>query len=97
MALTYQQSADLMHDPVFQGRVKVAGLNFATYILGEAPSVAGHTSRYRWAQQMGLQPDMISSQIQPLVVMDPNVQANGSDVLDSDLQTAVETVVNKLF
>ena len=39
MALTYENSAALMNDMVFRGRVKVAGLKYSSYILGEDPAV----------------------------------------------------------
>src|ERR1700746_884036 len=50
MALTYQESADLMRDPVFISRIKVACLHFATYISGEAPTVPAHKTRVSWAE-----------------------------------------------
>ena len=95
--MTYEESAALMVDPAFRGRVKVAGLKYATYIQGEVPNTAGHSSRYRWAQQMALTPDQVAAQIQPMVVMDGQVQTDGAAIGDPQLQTAVEAVVNKFI
>jgi|SRR5215472_12861795 len=97
MALSYDQSAALMTDPAFRGRVKVACLSFATVIAEEAGTVAGHGARYRWAQQCMQQPDMTAQTVQAATVMDPAIQAGGSGVDDATLQSAVEaTIVNML-
>jgi hypothetical protein len=97
MAQTYDQSADLMTDMKFRGRVKVACLNFATYIAGELPTETAHNSRYKWSQQCFQQPDMTAQGIQSAVVTHDLVQAAGSSITDVDLQTAVEATVNKLI
>ena len=94
--MTYEQSAELMQDLIFRGRVKVSMLKYATYVQAEDPATQGHSSRYRWAQQAAMQPDMTAQQLQPMVVMDPNVQSQGAAIDDATLQTAVEAVVNKL-
>jgi hypothetical protein len=95
--MTYEESAALMKDQVFHGRVKVAGLKYTTYILSEDPATPAHNSRYKWAQNFALQPDMIASQIQPMVVMDAQVQTDGAAISDAALQTSVEFVVNKII
>jgi len=97
MALTYEESAALMQDSVFRGRVKVSCLKFAGSILDESPSVPAHNTRYRWAQQCEQQPDLVAGQIQPPTVMDPAVQADGAAISDGALQGSVETVINKLI
>jgi hypothetical protein len=97
MALTYEESDALMRDMIFRGRIKVAILKYATYIAGEPASATAHNSRYKWAQTTFQQPDMQASQIQPPVVMDAAVQADGSAITDEALQTSVEAVVNKLI
>ena len=91
--LDYESSAQLMNDMNFRGRVKVACLHFATYIQGEAASVAAHNTRYKWAQQCVMQPDIQSQQFTPAVVMDPNVQTAGDSIDDAALQTATETAI----
>lgn len=95
--MTYDASAQLMNDTAFRGRIKVAVLNYASYILNEGPGVAGHTSRVRWAQQAYQMPDSVAQQIQPPVVMDGQVQADGAAITDQLLQVAVEGVVNKVI
>lgn len=97
MALTYTESDQLGKDPVFIGRVKVACLNFANYILGEAASTPAHNTRYQWAQQTYKMPDTIAQQVTPPTVQQSQVQTDGSAILDSDLQTAVETTVNEML
>jgi len=95
--MTYDESSTLMTDMTFRGRIKVACLSFATYILNEAVSTPAHSSRVRWAQSVAQSPDMQASQVQPMVVMDTQVQADGAAITDANLQTAVETTVNKLL
>jgi len=97
MALTYDQSAALMQDSNFRGRVKVSCLKFADSIANEAGSVPAHNSRYRWAQNTFMQPDMVAQQVQPPTVMDAAVQAQGSAIPDDQLQASVEAVVNKMI
>lgn len=97
MALTYEQSAELMKDGVFIGRVKVSCLKYANYILGEDPATPGHSSRTKWAQSTFAQPDLIAQQIVSPVVMDAAVQADGAAIADAALQSAVENTVNKMI
>lgn len=97
MALTYSQSAALMVDPDFRGRVKVSCLTFANSIQNELPSVPAHNARLRWANQCFQNADMTATQVQPPTVMDPAVQDTGSTISDTALQGAVETTVNKLI
>ena len=93
--MTYTESAELMSDATFRGRVKVACLKFADSIMNEASTTTAHGARVRWAQQCFQQPDMIAGQVQPPTVMDGAVQEAGADVTDEALQGAVEAVVNK--
>jgi len=95
--MTYAESAQLMVDMNFRGRVKVAGLNYATSIMNEEPTVVAHNARLRWAQSMYQQPDAIAAQLQPPVVQDPAVQNAGAEIDDAALQLATETVVNKII
>lgn len=97
MALTYTDSAALMNDTVFRGRVKVACLKFATSILNEAGSTEAHGARSRWANNCVTQPDQVAATVTPPTVMDPNVQSSGSTIDDAGLQAAVETAVNQLL
>lgn len=97
MPLTYDDSAALMNDAGFRGRVKVACLRFATYIMDEAANVPAHSTRIKWAQQTTSNPEVSATQVIPTVVMDNQVQTDGSAITDTALQTAVETSVNKLI
>lgn len=97
MALTYAESASLMTDLDFRGRVKVSALKYSDSIMIEASSVTAHNTRVRWAQNTMQQPDMVAGQLQPNVVMDAAVQSAGNDVTDAALQGAVESVVNKML
>jgi hypothetical protein len=95
--MTYEESAALMTDPAFRGRVKVSCLKYADSILGESESIPAHNTRLKWAQQAFQQPDMTAAQIQPAVVMDAAVQTDGKDITDVALQGSVEAVVNKML
>ena len=95
--MTYTESAALMTDPDFKGRVKVAALKYADSIINEPSDTDAHSARLRWAQSCFGQPDYVAGQLQPPVVMDSAVQADGSEVTDEALQGAVETVVNKML
>jgi hypothetical protein len=97
MALTYEQSAELMKDGIFVGRVKVGCITFARYIMDEAASVPAHSTRIKWAQSTLTAPDASAQQITPTVVMDTAVQQDGAAVTDTALQGAVESAVNKLI
>ena len=97
MALTYDQSAALMSDMAFRGRVKVSCLKFASSIMIEPGTTAAHNTRVRWAQQAQANPDGTAAIVQPPVVMDPAIQTDGSAITDLALQAAVEGVVNSGF
>jgi hypothetical protein len=97
MALDYNGSAALMNDITFRGRVKVACLKFATSIAEEAPTIAAHNTRFKWAQQCMNNPDMTAGTVTPPAVMDPAVQLNGSNIIDSDLQAAVEAAIQNFM
>lgn len=97
MALTYTESANLMTDQNFRGRVKVACLKFADTIQNEGPEVEAHNARLRWAQNCYQQPDIVAQNVQPPTVMDPAVQTAGSTIDDPGLQAAVEGVVKRMI
>jgi hypothetical protein len=96
-ALDYTGSAELMSNPAFTDRVKIACLKFANYISDEPSNTPGHTSRLRWAQQTMAAPTSAAQMITPPTVMDSTVQAQGGAIDDAGLQTAVETTVNKML
>ena len=95
--LSYEQSAQLMSDYNFQGRIKTACLKFAAYIMNEPSNVTAHNARLKWAASCYQNPNMVAQQVQPPTVMDPNVQTQGSAIDDATLQTAVEEVVQELI
>jgi hypothetical protein len=98
MALTYEETAALMNDAVFRGRVSIACVNFARYITDEASNTPAHSTRFRWAQQTLQTPESAVVQVIPTVVTDTAVQdAGGAAITDQALQGAVETAVNKLL
>ncbi len=95
--MTYDESAALMIDLEFRGRIKVAVLKFADSIIGESTTVPAHNTRAKWAQAAMQQPDQTAMQIQPAVVMDSQVQTDGKDITDVALQGSVEATVNKMM
>ena len=95
--MTSEESAALMEDPTFRGRIRVFILDYTTYILNEAPTVEGHPARYRWAQRAAANSMNEAQQIQPMVVMDGQVQQDGKDIADPQLKTSVQTVINKFI
>jgi hypothetical protein len=97
MALTYDESAALMTDAAFRGRVKVAALKYANSILGEENTVPAHNTREKWAMNTFQNPEMVASGLQPPTVMDAAVQTAGAEIADDMLQASVETVVNKMM
>jgi hypothetical protein len=98
MPMTYEESATLINDPVFRGRVGVACVTYARYISDEATNTPAHSTRLRWASQTMTNPEMAVQQVTPTVVMDAAVQdAGGAAVTDQALQGAVELAVNKLL
>jgi hypothetical protein len=95
--MTYIESAALMTDPDFRGRIKVACLKFADSILNEPNTTPAHNTRLRWATQTNAVPDMAAQQVQPPTVMDGAVQAAGAEITDDALQGSVEAVVQKML
>lgn len=97
MALDYKASSDLMRNPEFLGRTRIACLKFASFISLEATTVPAHNTRMRWAQDTFVNPDGAASTVMPVLIMDPKVQADGAAITDTDLQSALEASVNKTF
>src|SRR5262245_27223856 len=97
MALSYNESNQLMQDGTFRGRVKVACLKFAQTIEIEVSTIPAHNARLRWAQQCIMNPDQTAQTVTNPTVMDPAVQTAGSTIDDAGLQAAVEGVVNGLI
>src|SRR5262245_18832997 len=97
MAITYAESSELMRDATFQGRCEIACLHYASYISGEDATVPAHATRLRWAQATFQNATASVTQIMPVLIMDDKVQQSGAAITDPDLQSAVETSVNKFI
>ena len=95
--MTYTESAALMVDIEFRGRIKVAAIKYADSIIGEPTGTPAHNTRLRWAQQCEMNPDGTAAQLAPPVVMDAAVQADGAEISDEMLQASVEVTVNKMM
>ena len=95
MAIDYLATNALMSDQEFLGRSRIACLHYASYISGEDQSAPAHATRMRWALQTIANPDTSLTQILTTLVMDDKVQTAGAAITDADLQTAVETSVNR--
>jgi hypothetical protein len=95
--MAYEDSAALMQDATFRGRIKVACLEFGSYVMNEAGNAPAHVSRWKWAQNMFQSPEGTAAQLQPAVVMDPNVQQSGAAIDDNTLQSAVEAAIQKFI
>ena len=96
--MTYTESAQLITDPQFRGRVKVAVLTYAARILTSGPiSGPGSNATIRWAQTALQSPDQVATQVQPATVMEPGVQEQGANIDDGGLQFSVENAVNKIL
>ena len=96
MALTYTESAALMTDPTFRGRIKVACLKYADSILIADTPVSMQSGLVRWALRAFQMPDTVAQETQPPTVMDGAVQADGAAISDGALQGSLEAVVRKL-
>jgi hypothetical protein len=95
--LTYDQSAQLMSDATFRGRVKTACLSYATQINEEPSTTPTHNARLRWAVTCYQNPDIVSQGIVNPTVLDPAVQTAGSAIGDLALQGAVQAVIDKIM
>ena len=95
MAIDYKTSSDLMHDEAFLGRTRIACLTYAAYIADEAITVPAHTTRLKWAQATFRDSENAVNEIMSILIMDAKVKQFGAAITDADLQSALETSVNK--
>lgn len=100
MALTDTESATLMNNGAFQGRVKVCALRYAQALMAGTPTGA----EYRWATQMMQNPQIFAAQLANPTVLDPGIQQAGIDATTGDstaddptVYGAVQAVANKLM
>ena len=96
-AVAYVDLSAIAGDPLFLRRVTVAVAKFAAYILGEAPSVPNHATRYRWAQTAIVNASGVAGAIATSVVLDNNVQAALMASTDAQIQSGVEAQVATLL
>ena len=92
--LTLAESAALMLDPQFRGRVKVAAMKYADALLLQSGL---SVSRTQWAQRTMQQPDQTAQQLVSGVVINVNVQNAGADVSDPDLTATVQVVADRMM
>jgi len=97
MALTYEETFALTKDAAFRGRVSVACVHYADFIIGEPTTTPAHTTRSKWAQTTLLSPEVAVNQTIATVCNDGAVQDAGAAITDDALQGAVETSINKLL
>ena len=90
--MDYEESAQLMTDIAFRGRIKVACMRYAQELLSHEDVNLG---LLRWAQSVYASPDGAAGQIQPAVVMHDAVQEAGRDISDDNLQYAVNRTVSR--
>jgi len=110
MAMTSDESAYLMTELSFKGRIRVFLISYAETILNEPTSTPRHKSGVDWAVETHRNSDARAMQIQPTVVMDPGIQQAGlmddhndtnpvkrkiSAATDQQVDAAVQAVVNK--
>ena len=89
--LSLEQSAQLMNDNDFRGRVKVALLNIALQTIQQANQ---GLSKQRWAQSTIGSPDLAAVQLIGSVVLQPGVQEMGTNIDDGTLAFAVGNALN---
>jgi len=97
MALTDAQSAALMADTEFTGRVKVSAIRYADTLTIQAVPASSHIRLLAYAAETFQSPAAMAQKLVPLVVMDAAVQDAGAMITDEALQGAVESTVNKLY
>jgi len=92
--MTFEESATLINDPTFRGRVKVAALVYAQY-LSLQPN--NSSRRSDWIFNTLRAPDIATQTLTPSVVINPNVQQEGASVTDPNLQAAVQMAADTLM
>lgn len=95
MAMTYEESAALMQDPAFRGRVKAACVSYAGTLLATPPP--NNPALFAWAAGTYDNPELATQRVVPPAVMNVNVQTEGPDITDPALLATVEYVVGGLL
>jgi hypothetical protein len=84
----------------FEKRVVIRLIKLGRDILNESDQTTNHTKRLAWAKEVLANPITWARKIKWTVFSQPTVFANekpGSDVEDSDRQTAVENAISGLI
>ena len=97
MALTFEESSQLMNNVAFRGRVKVACLGLARNWIAQPTPGQGMNARIRWAQACVQNPEMTAQNTTPTTVMQDAVQSQGADVDDSTLAFSVGQAVDSML
>lgn len=93
--MTYEESAQLIQNPQFRGRIKVACLTYASRIISQGGGASN--ALLRWCNQTMQMPDQAAQNVQGPAVMEPGVQSQGANIDDGSLQFSVENAVNKML
>lgn len=92
--MNYAELSQLMTDPAFRGRIKVAILTYSIRILQDQGSYSNAV--LRWANQAFRAPDQTAQASQANVCMEPAIHGQGANVDDGALQFSVENAVQKI-
>jgi hypothetical protein len=95
--MTYDESALLMTNLEFRGRVKVSALKYAGSIMIRPTSTAAHNTRIRWAQIVTSNRTWSPTSCNRPSSWTRPFKADSADITDVALQTAVEGVVNQMM
>lgn len=95
--MTFEESAKLITDITFRGRIQVAVITFAKFVSAQPKDTPAYNTQRRWADNALQNSVSVAGALQPSVVMDVAVQTDGADIEDQALQAAVETVVKNSF
>lgn len=92
--LSLEQSSQLMNNPAFRGRVKIAAMKFALLILqGAGQSQA----RLKWAQNTIGNPELSGANAMGVVTVQSQVQTAGSEITDEQLDAATVGGISLTF
>jgi hypothetical protein len=95
---TYTEIITLSKDAGFLGRLEVAVVKYAEFIVGEAANVDYHAVRIGWANTV-FESGAASfvSRIALPVANDSVIQDNIDDYTDAQLQAAAEVRINRIM
>jgi hypothetical protein len=95
---TYAEIITLSRDAAFLGKLEVAVVKYAEYILNEAANVDYHTVRARWADSVVTSgAGGVVSRIALPVALDSVIQDNLNTYTDAQLQAAAEVRIQRIM